>query len=84
MLIVSTVCISSVTLSPRKTSIWTSAINEKIVAIGCDRKVLLSNDPSSASLLSYNTGSRHGDGAVYALDLTEVGRFKMKFRREMS
>ncbi|KAL8286740.1 hypothetical protein RQP46_004268 [Phenoliferia psychrophenolica] len=65
------ISLASVTLSPRKTSLWTSALSPTIVALGCDRKVLISRDPTKPSMDGYVTGGRHGDGAVFALDLTE-------------
>ncbi|SGY18771.1 BQ5605_C014g07469 [Microbotryum silenes-dioicae] len=66
-----TVSLASVTLSPRKTSLWTSALSPSLIALGCDRKVLISRDPSHAAMNGYSTGGRHGDGAVFALDLGE-------------
>ncbi|ORY83547.1 hypothetical protein BCR35DRAFT_331198 [Leucosporidium creatinivorum] len=65
------ISLASVTLSPRKTSLWTSALSPDLVALGCDKKVLTSRDPSRPSMDGYVTGSQRGDGAVFALDLTE-------------
>ncbi|SCV73820.1 BQ2448_6250 [Microbotryum intermedium] len=66
-----TISLASITLSPRKTSLWTSALSPSLLALGCDRKVLISRDPSHAAMDGYSTGGRHGDGAVFALDLGE-------------
>ncbi|GAA5955723.1 hypothetical protein JCM21900_000898 [Sporobolomyces salmonicolor] len=84
------ISLASVTLSPRKTSLWTSALSRDVVALGCDKKVLISTDPSrGAQMDGYITGGRHGDGAVFALDLyndlilagTRKGRVQMFDRR---
>ncbi|GAA6003591.1 uncharacterized protein JCM10292_000438 [Rhodotorula paludigena] len=63
------ISLASVTLSPRKTSLWTSAISPSLLALGCDRKVLLSSDPTRAQMDAYVTGGNRGDGTVFALDL---------------
>lgn len=67
-----TISLASVTLAPRKTSLWTSALSPSLLALGCDRKVLVSPDPSSPQMDAYVTGGKHGGGAVFALDLAEV------------
>ncbi|KAM0755990.1 hypothetical protein T439DRAFT_17481 [Meredithblackwellia eburnea MCA 4105] len=66
------VSLASVTLSPRKTSLWTSALSPSLVALGCDRKVLISRDPSSATMDGYTTGGKGGGGTVFGLDLDET------------
>jgi hypothetical protein len=66
------VSLASVTLAPRKTSLWTSAISSSVIALGCDKKVLTTADPSRPQMEAYVTGGKHGDGAVFALDLGEV------------
>ncbi|TNY18434.1 hypothetical protein DMC30DRAFT_54829 [Rhodotorula diobovata] len=64
------ISLASVTLSPRKTSLWTSAISPSLLALGCDRKVLVWSDPSRAGQMdAYVTGGNRGDGTVFALDL---------------
>ncbi|GAA6048333.1 hypothetical protein JCM3770_000954 [Rhodotorula araucariae] len=66
------ISLASVTLSPRKTSLWTSAISPTLLALGCDKKVLLWSDPSRAGQMdAYTTGGNRGDGTVFALDLHE-------------
>ncbi|BGP49977.1 DDB1- and CUL4-associated factor 4 [Rhodotorula kratochvilovae] len=66
------ISLASVTLSPRKTSLWTSAISPTLLALGCDKKVLLWTDPSRAGQMdAYTTGGNRGDGTVFALDLHE-------------
>ncbi|KAI5481161.1 putative Arp2/3 complex subunit Arc18 [Pseudohyphozyma bogoriensis] len=65
------ISLASVTLKPQKTSLWSSALSPSIVALGCDRKVLISRDPTRHSMDGITTGGRHGDGAVFGLDLTE-------------
>ncbi|KPV72435.1 uncharacterized protein RHOBADRAFT_55900 [Rhodotorula graminis WP1] len=66
------ISLASVTLSPRKTSLWTSAISPSLLALGCDKKVLLWTDPSRACQMdAYVTGGNRGDGTVFALDLHE-------------
>lgn len=69
-----TISLASVTLAPRKTSLWTSALSADRVALGCDRQVLMTADPSRPQMEAYVTGGKHGDGAVFALDLGEVSR----------
>ncbi|GAA5889263.1 hypothetical protein JCM16303_002533 [Sporobolomyces ruberrimus] len=67
-----TISLASVTLSPRKTSLWTSAISPSLVALGGDKKVLVSTNPESADskMEGFQTGSKSfGDGTVFALDL---------------
>ncbi|GAA5984535.1 hypothetical protein JCM5350_004752 [Sporobolomyces pararoseus] len=68
-----TISMGSVTLSPRKTSLWTSAISPSLVALGCDKKVLISTNPERADskMDSIQTGSKSGDGTVFSLDLHE-------------
>jgi len=53
---------SSVILSPRKTSLWTSSLHDTTIALGCDKKIMVSPDPTKAEMRSYGTGS-----AVFAL-----------------
>ncbi|GAA5889074.1 hypothetical protein JCM8208_007762 [Rhodotorula glutinis] len=66
------ISLASVTLAPRKTSLWTSAISPSLLALGCDKKVLLWTDPSRAGQMdAYVTGGNRGDGTVFALDLHE-------------
>ncbi|GAA5956057.1 hypothetical protein JCM3765_005442 [Sporobolomyces pararoseus] len=66
-----TISMASVTLSPRKTSLWTSAISPSLVALGCDKKVLISANPEQpgSKMDSIQTGSKSGDGTVFSLDL---------------
>ncbi|GAA5906577.1 uncharacterized protein JCM6883_004522 [Sporobolomyces salmoneus] len=65
-----TISMASVTLSPRKTSLWTSAISPSLVALGCDKKVLISTNPERADMESIQTGSKSfGDGTVFSLDV---------------
>ncbi len=66
------VSLASVTLAPRKTSLWTSAISPSLLALGCDKKVLTTADPGRPQMEAYVTGGKHGDGAVFALDLGQV------------
>ncbi|GAA5934343.1 uncharacterized protein JCM15063_004546 [Sporobolomyces koalae] len=66
------ISLASVTLSPRKTSLWTSAISPSLIALGCDKKVLISGDPEMANsrMEGIQTGSKStGDGTVFSLDL---------------
>ncbi|GAA5846821.1 hypothetical protein JCM3766R1_006325 [Sporobolomyces carnicolor] len=73
-----TISMASVTLSPRKTSLWTSAITSNLIALGCDTKVLISTSPERSGggvghdspMEMIETGSRSfGDGTVFSLDL---------------
>ncbi|GAA5886770.1 hypothetical protein JCM6882_005882 [Rhodosporidiobolus microsporus] len=68
-----TISLASVTLSPRKTSLWTSALSRDLVALGCDKKVLVTSDPSrpGGQMDGYTTGGNRGDGTVFALDIHE-------------
>ncbi|POY70044.1 hypothetical protein BMF94_6954 [Rhodotorula taiwanensis] len=81
------ISLASVTLSPRKTSLWSSAISRDLVVLGGDRSVLLtpldslsssSSHPAGAgrspALDSYTTGGRGGGGTVFALEIDEPGR----------
>lgn len=65
------ISLASVTLVPRKTSIWTSALSSSTVALGCDKKVLISKDPARHVMSGYQTGGKGEGGAIFALDLTE-------------
>ncbi|GAA5876740.1 hypothetical protein JCM8547_002034 [Rhodosporidiobolus lusitaniae] len=67
------ISLASVTLSPRKTSLWTSALSRNLVALGCDKKVLVTSDPTRPShqMDGYTTGGNRGDGTVFALDIHE-------------
>ncbi|GAA5838751.1 hypothetical protein JCM11251_006726 [Rhodosporidiobolus azoricus] len=67
------ISLASVTLSPRKTSLWSSALSENLVALGCDKKVLVTSDASrpGGQMDGYNTGGNRGDGTVFALDIHE-------------
>ena len=63
--------ISSITLSPKKTTIFTSAISSTTTALGCDSKILLTTDLSRSEMNSFVTGDpKGGGGAVFALELT--------------
>ena len=66
------ITLASVTLSPRKTSLWSSALSPAFAALGCDSKVVLSIDPTRREVDSYVTGGKSGGGAVFALDIHEV------------
>ena len=66
------ITLASVTLSPRKTSLWSSAFSPTFAALGCDSKVILSIDPTRRDVDAYVTGDRFGGGAVFALDVHEV------------
>ncbi|GAA6030233.1 hypothetical protein JCM8097_009001 [Rhodosporidiobolus ruineniae] len=67
------ISLASVTLAPRKTSLWTSALSRDLVALGCDKKVLVTSDPSrpGGQMEGYVTGGNRGDGTVFALDIYE-------------
>ncbi|GAA5943876.1 hypothetical protein JCM10213_009015 [Rhodosporidiobolus nylandii] len=67
------ISLASVTLAPRKTSLWTSALSRNLVALGCDKKVLVTSDPSQpgGQMDGYLTGGNRGDGTVFALDIYE-------------
>ncbi|GAA6017194.1 hypothetical protein JCM10207_002567 [Rhodosporidiobolus poonsookiae] len=67
----SAVSLASVTLTPRKTSLWTSALSRDLVALGCDGKVLVTQDAGRAggAMEGYTTGGNRGDGTVFALEL---------------
>ncbi|GAA5847340.1 hypothetical protein JCM5353_007762 [Sporobolomyces roseus] len=67
-----TISLASVTLSPRKTSLWTSAISPHLLALGCDKKVLISSSPENDSPMEgIQTGGKNGDGTIFSLDLHE-------------
>ncbi|GAA5977141.1 hypothetical protein JCM10908_004870 [Rhodotorula pacifica] len=82
------ISLASITLSPRKTSLWTSAISRDIVALGGDRSVLLCplsslssssgsstpSHPEGGGMDAYMTGGRGGGGTVFALEIDEPGR----------
>ncbi|GAA5879915.1 hypothetical protein JCM3774_005677, partial [Rhodotorula dairenensis] len=53
--------LASITLSPRKTSLWTSAISRDVVALGGDRSVLLS---PLASLSNRSSPGRPSNGTA--------------------
>ena len=57
---------STMTLAPRKTSLWSSSLFGNHVALGCDKKILYSSDLSRAEMTSLNTGS-----AVFAIEQQE-------------
>ncbi|BGP26174.1 DDB1- and CUL4-associated factor 4 [Rhodotorula toruloides] len=76
------ISLASVTLSPRKTSLWTSAISSDLVALGGDRSVLLtplsalhssSSTRPSSPIDTYTTGGRGGGGTVFSLDVPDQG-----------
>ncbi|EGU12153.1 WD repeat-containing protein [Rhodotorula toruloides ATCC 204091] len=76
------ISLASVTLSPRKTSLWTSAISSDLVALGGDRSVLLtplsalhssSSTRPSSPIDTYTTGGRGGGGTVFSLDVPDEG-----------
>ncbi|BGP09778.1 DDB1- and CUL4-associated factor 4 [Rhodotorula toruloides] len=76
------ISLASVTLSPRKTSLWTSAISSDLVALGGDRSVLLtplsalhssSSTRPSSPIDTYTTGGRGGGGTVFSLDIPDQG-----------
>ncbi|GAA5985033.1 hypothetical protein JCM11641_000824 [Rhodosporidiobolus odoratus] len=82
------ISLASVTLSPRKTSLWSSALSSDLVALGCDKKVLVTSDPSrpGGQMDGYSTGGNRGDGTVFALELlifagTRKGRVQLFDRR---
>ncbi|KAK4050994.1 DDB1- and CUL4-associated factor 4 [Microbotryomycetes sp. JL201] len=68
------VSLSSIVLSPGKTSIWSAAQAGRSVALGkssCDRGVLTTKDPTLPHMTTFTTGGKGGGGNVFALDLTD-------------
>ncbi|KAM0790090.1 hypothetical protein ACM66B_005418 [Microbotryomycetes sp. NB124-2] len=65
------VSLGSIVLSPGKTSIWSAAQAGRSIALGCDRGVMVTRDPTLPHMSTFVTGGKGGGGNVFALDMTE-------------